>query len=105
MLPPALVIPLGVVLCMGYRSSFRGMGGHKVGFGSVLVVDANICFDGDLGRGTGSFFERGFFRVVSLGNSVVESPCAHGAGVIGRVSVADASLSLSLSLRLLASRR
>ena len=33
----------------------------------------------------------------SLGNSVVESPCVHGAGVIGRVSVADA-FSLSLSL-------
>ena len=25
---------------------------HKVGFGSVFVVDAN-SFDGDLGRGTG----------------------------------------------------
>ena len=34
----------------------------------------------------------------SLGNNVLESPCAHGADVIGRVSVADASLSLSLSL-------
>jgi hypothetical protein len=36
--------------------------------------------------------------VFSLGNSVVESPCAVGGSVIGRVSVADASLSLSLSL-------
>jgi len=35
--------------------------------------------------------------VHSLGNNVLESPCLHGAGVIGRVSVADASLSLSLS--------
>ena len=34
----------------------------------------------------------------SLGNSVVGSPCASGGSVIGRVSVADASLSLSLSL-------
>ena len=34
----------------------------------------------------------------SLGNSVVESPCGFGGSVIGRVSVADASLSLSLSL-------
>ena len=30
---------------------------HKVGFGSVFVVDAN-SIDGDLGRGTGSLFER-----------------------------------------------
>jgi hypothetical protein len=36
--------------------------------------------------------------VVSLGNNAVESPCATGGSVIGRVSVADASLSLSLSL-------
>src|SRR5580704_10678777 len=34
----------------------------------------------------------------SLGKSVVESPCAATESVIGRVSVADASLSLSLSL-------
>src|SRR6185437_7244163 len=32
------------------------------------------------------------------GNNVLESPLATGASVIGRVSVADASLSLSLSL-------
>ena len=38
------------------------------------------------------------FRVVSLGNSVFESPCAADRRVIRRVSVADASLSLSLSL-------
>jgi hypothetical protein len=36
--------------------------------------------------------------VVSFGDSVAESPCASGGSVIGRVSVADASLSLSLSL-------
>jgi hypothetical protein len=36
--------------------------------------------------------------VKSLGINVLESPCAHDAGVIRRVSVADASLSLSLSL-------
>jgi len=36
--------------------------------------------------------------VVSLGNNVFESPCASGGSFIGRVSVADASLSLSLSL-------
>jgi hypothetical protein len=33
-----------------------------------------------------------------LGNSVVESLCVQDGSVIGRVSVADASLSLSLSL-------
>jgi hypothetical protein len=45
--------------------------------------------------------------VYSLGISVFEGPCAHGAGVIGRVSDADESLSLSLSLSLewLAPRR
>jgi hypothetical protein len=36
--------------------------------------------------------------VVSFGDNVLESPCAFDKGVIGRVSVADASLSLSLSL-------
>jgi len=36
--------------------------------------------------------------VVSLGNNVLESPCAVGGSLVGRVSVADASLSLSLSL-------
>jgi hypothetical protein len=72
---------------------------HKVGFGSVRVVDTN-SIDGDLGRGTGSQREGSVFRVHSLGNNVLGSPCAHGAGVIGRVSVADASLSLSLSLSL-----
>ena len=35
--------------------------------------------------------------MVSLGNNVLESPCVDGGSVIGRVSVADASLSLSLS--------
>jgi len=75
----------------------RGTSGHKVGFGSVFVVDAN-SFDGDLGRGTGSQREGSVFRVVSLGNSAVESPCRNDGSFIGRVSVADASLSLSLSL-------
>jgi hypothetical protein len=36
--------------------------------------------------------------VSSLGNSVAESPRAVAASQVGRVSVADASLSLSLSL-------
>jgi hypothetical protein len=36
--------------------------------------------------------------VVSSGNNVLESPCIAGPSVIGRVSVADTSLSLSLSL-------
>jgi hypothetical protein len=36
----------------------------------------------------------------SLGNNVLEGPCAVDGSVIGRVSVADASLSLSLSLSL-----
>jgi hypothetical protein len=38
------------------------------------------------------------FRVQFHGHSVDESPCVAGRSVIGRVSVADASLSLSLSL-------
>ncbi len=54
-------------------------------------------FDGDLGRGTGSQREGVVVRVVSMGNNVLESPCATGGSFIGRVSVADASLSLSLS--------
>jgi hypothetical protein len=70
---------------------------HKVRFGSVRVVDAN-SIDGDLGRGTGSQLEGAVVRVHSSGNNVLESPCAPGGSVIGRVSVADASLSLSLSL-------
>jgi len=49
--------------------------------------------------------ERVVVRVFSLGNSVFESRCADGGSVIGRVSVADASLSLSLSLGEPASRR
>ena len=36
--------------------------------------------------------------MVSFGDNVLGSPCASDWGVIGRVSVADASLSLSLSL-------
>jgi len=40
----------------------------------------------------------------SLGNNVLESRRADRASFIGRVSVADASLSLSLSLGRLASR-
>jgi hypothetical protein len=70
---------------------------HKVGFGSVLVVDTNIVLTGTLGEGPGRN-ERGSIRVHSLGNNAVESPCASDGSVIGRVSVADASLSLSLSL-------
>jgi hypothetical protein len=35
-----------------------------------------------------------------MGNDVMGSPCAKDVSVIGRVSVADASLSLSLSLSL-----
>jgi hypothetical protein len=42
--------------------------------------------------------------VVSLGNNVLESPCVIDGSFIGRVSVADASLSLSLSLAGLAIR-
>jgi hypothetical protein len=76
----------------GCRADIRS--GRRVG----LRGRHQHCFDGDLGRGTGSQREGVVFRVVSLGNSVVESPCAPGGSVIGRVSVADASLSLSLSL-------
>jgi hypothetical protein len=70
---------------------------HKVGCGSVFVVDTN-CFDGDLGRGTGSQREGVVLRVQYSGHSVFESPCVAEGSFIGRVSVADASLSLSLSL-------
>jgi hypothetical protein len=45
------------------------------------------------------------FRVKSSGFDVFRGPRARGPGVIGRVSVADASLSLSLSLAELASSR
>ena len=69
----------------------------RSGFGSVSVVDTEL-FSRALGRGTGSSLRKGCIRVVSFGDNVLESPCAHGTGVIGRVSVADASLSLSLSL-------
>ena len=31
-----------------------GVGEHKVGLGSVFVVDTKPLVDGDLGRGTGS---------------------------------------------------
>lgn len=44
---------------------------------------------------TGSYGEGVVFRVVSLRNNVFESPCVSGGSVIGRVSGADASLSLS----------
>jgi hypothetical protein len=53
---------------------------------------------GPLGEGPGRIPRGSCFRVKSLGISVFESPCATGGSVIGRVSVADASLSLSLSL-------
>jgi len=45
------------------------------------------------------------FRVQFYGHSVDEIPCAAGRSVIGRVSVADASLSLSLSVEWSASSR
>jgi hypothetical protein len=58
-----------------------------------------------LGEGPARFLREGwFFRVVSFGDNVLGSPCASSRGVIGRVSVADASLSLSLSLGLSASK-
>ncbi len=80
---------------------------HKDRVGLAFVVDHQLFWRG-LGRGTGQlvFLERvGLFRVVSLGNSVHGSLCAGVCGVIGRVSVADASLSLSLSLVESAKRR
>ena len=68
----------------------------RSGFGSVSVVDANICLTGTLGEGPAGFLREGwFFRVVSFGDNVLGSPCASVEGVIGRVSDADASLSLS----------
>ena len=61
MLPPALVNPLDFGDSL-FGSLRFGLGAeHKVGFGSVSVVDAITCFDGDLGRGTCSFFERELF--------------------------------------------
>jgi len=53
---------------------------------------------GTLGEGPARFREGVVFRVVSFGDNVLGSPCVLDRGVIGRVSVADASLSLSLSL-------
>ena len=61
------------------------------------MVDTNPGLTGTLGEGPGRNRERVVFRVHSLGNSAVESRCVKDASVIGRVSVADASLSLSLS--------
>jgi hypothetical protein len=56
-------------------------------------------FDGDFGRGTGSQDERrAVVRVLSMGNSAMGDSYAMSVSVIGRVSGADASLSLSLSL-------
>ena len=75
----------------------------RSGLGRSLWSTLNISA-GPLGEGPGRF-ERGFTRVVSLGMNVLESPCASDGSVIGRVSVADASLSLSLSLGQLPSRR
>ena len=73
----------------------------RSGFGEsgFLKSTPNLVLAGDLGRGTGSFLREGCLRVSSLGNSAVESHCVQDGSVIGRVSVADASLSLgNLSL-------
>ncbi len=78
-------------VCLGHGYYIRS------GLGRSSWSTTN-SFDGDLGRGTGSQRERVVFRVFFLGNSAVESHCARDGSVIGRVSVADASLSLSLSL-------
>jgi hypothetical protein len=81
------------------------VGEHKVGCGSVFVVDANLGLTGTLGEGPGRNRERVLFSVHSLGISAVEGLCVNDGSFIGRVSVADASLSLSLSLGQLSSRR
>ena len=79
---------------------------HKIGFGSVFVVDKH-WFDGVPWERDRVATRERVVCVFALGNSAVESPCRIGGSVIGRVSVADASLSLSLSLSLgqLPSRR
>jgi hypothetical protein len=59
----------------------------------------------DLGEEPGHNEEGVVRSVVSMGNDVIESLCANDVSLIGRVSVADASLSLSLSLGLPAPRR
>jgi hypothetical protein len=58
-----------------------------------------VCV-GLLGEGPAWWFlyERVVCCVFLLGNSVLEGLCLVDGSVVGRVSVADASLSLSLSL-------
>ena len=80
-----------VLIPVGCQADIRS------GLGRSLWSTLNFSA-GPLGEGPGRFREGVVFRVVSLGNNVFESPCAVGGSVIGRVSVADASLSLSLSL-------
>jgi hypothetical protein len=65
--------------------------------GSVFVVDVT-GFAGPWERDRVIFQEGVVVRVSSLGINVFESPCVIDRSVIRRVSVADASLSLSLSL-------
>ncbi len=86
-----------LVYFVGGPSSRSGGGGHKTWFGSAPCRFQPVL-TGTLGEVPGRNRERVVFSVVSLGNSAVGSLCGNGGSVIGRVSVADASLSLSLSL-------
>jgi hypothetical protein len=82
-----------------HASQVGGAGRHKVGFGSVFVVDFNRFLAGPWERDrVASFVREVVVRVFSLGNGVVEGLCAVDGFLMGRVSGADASLSLSLSL-------
>jgi hypothetical protein len=76
---------------VGWRSNIRSGLGWPCGRSQPVLT-------GTLGEGPGRIPREGCVRVKSLGISVVESPCAVDESVVGRVSVADASLSLSLSL-------
>jgi hypothetical protein len=91
------------VVCCRQRLSSVGLGDgtvHKVGFWVGLRGRHQLVLTGTLGEGPARFLRGSCFRVVSFGDNVLGSPCASIGGVIGRVSVADASLSLSLSLSL-----
>lgn len=92
----------------GGREAAGSMTGNvERGYGSGLHIRSALgwpcgrrrpVLTGTLGR-VQVVTERELFRVVSLGNSVSESPSVSGVSVIRRVSVAGARLSLWVSWR------